>query len=92
MIHVMSHMLLADRKAEHDEQDASLNQGSSRRRQTMSLDEDVPSTDDEEERSEKRVKLTEATQALGEQVAALQVSFLLPKSAVTLNFTSRYML
>lgn len=41
----------------------------------MWLDEDIPSTDDEEERTEKRVKLTEAAQAVGEQVAALQVSF-----------------
>lgn len=45
----------------------------------MSLDEDVPSTDDEKERSEKRVKLTDATQALGEQITALQVNFLFLK-------------
>ena len=87
----MGHVLLADTKAEHLEQDATSNQGSRRRRQTMSLDEDIPSTDDEEERSEKRVKLTEATQALGEQVAALQVSFLFFKSAVTLNVTYVYL-
>lgn len=58
----------------------------------MSLDEDVPSTDDEEERADKRVKLTEATQALGEQVAALQVIFLFLKLAVTLDITYVHML
>ena len=73
-------------------QDDTLFQGSSRRRQTMSLDEDVPSTDDEEERADKRVKLTEATQALGEQVAALQVIFLFLKLAVTLDITYVHML
>ena len=41
----------------------------------MAFDEDIPSTDDEAERIEKRMKLTETTQALGEQVAKLQVSF-----------------
>lgn len=73
-------------------QDDTLFQGSSRRRQTMSLDEDVPSTNDEEERADKRVKLTEATQALGEQVAALQVIFLFLKLAVTLDITYVHML
>ena len=41
----------------------------------MSLDAGDEITDDEEERAEKRIKLTEATQALGKQVAALTVRF-----------------
>ena len=62
------------------QQDETLIQVPSRGAHTMSLDEDTESTDDEEERAEKRVKLTEATEALGLQVAALQVSccFTLP--------------
>ena len=58
-------------------------QGSRKRGQTMALDEDIPSTDDEAERTEKRMKLTETTQALREQVAALQVIPSLTNVSVT---------
>lgn len=85
MPHAMNHLLLAvaDTTLTLVKQDQTSRQGSGGRRQTMWLDEDIPSTDDEEERTEKRVKLTEAAQAVGEQVAALQVSFFFMQSAFT---------
>lgn len=47
--------------------------GSAGQSMAMSLEDDCKSVDDEEERAEKRLKLTEATHALTGQVAALQV-------------------
>lgn len=76
ILQAMNQLLLAiaDTIPNSVKQDETSREGSGRRRQTMWLDEDIPSGDDEEERTEKRVKLTEAAQAVGEQVAALQVS------------------